>query len=251
MFQESNRWIVLGVALLLAACGTEQVGEGAADNTPGNTQDVGTETTDGDTQTDDASQNDTETTDTGTQTDDESADTSDAGTQTDDDSTDTSDAGTQTDDESTDTNDAGTQTDDESTDTSDTTDGSTDTDGDTEVEDEVHDLNGKWEGSYTCSQGFTRLTLQVTHDTGSNTLDAVFAFYADNSNPDVPTGRYTMLGSYNPETLSVVLDQGEWIEQPSGYVMVSLDGFINEEGTEIAGTVDNLGCTEFTVQRGN
>ena len=59
MFQESNRWIVLGVALLLAACGTEQVGEGAADNTPGNTQDVGTETTDGETQTDDASQNDT------------------------------------------------------------------------------------------------------------------------------------------------------------------------------------------------
>ena len=238
MFQESNRWIVLGVALLLAACGTEQAGEGAGDNTTGNTQDVGTDTTNGDTQTDEPSQDDTDSTDAGTQTDDESTDTSDAGTQTDDESTDTSDAGTQTDDDSTDTSDNTDSEDDANTD-------------DTEVEDEGHDLNGKWEGSYTCSQGFTRLTLQVTHDTGSNTLDAVFAFYADNSNPDVPTGRYTMLGSYSPDTLSVVLEQGEWIEQPSGYVMVSLDGFINEEGTAIAGTVDNLGCTEFTVERGN
>ena len=60
-----------------------------------------------------------------------------------------------------------------------------------------------------------------------------------------------MTGSYDPDSGNVDLNEDAWIEQPTGYVMVSLDGFINEEGTSITGTVDNFGCTEFTVVRGN
>ena len=90
----------------------------------------------------------------------------------------------------------------------------------------------------------------MTHDTGTNSLEAIFAFYADDSNPDVPTGRYTMTGSFNPDGNVVDLNVGEWIEQLGGYVMVPLDGTLNAEGNTITGTVDNPGCTEFTVQRG-
>ncbi|MBT6175899.1 MAG: hypothetical protein HOI23_01540 [Deltaproteobacteria bacterium] len=265
MLLESKRWFVLCLAMALAACGSEGTGEGdsgdssetteaVGDNTATDTNSTGGEpendpdSTESDTQTDDES-----TDDAGTQTDDESTD--DAGTQTDDESTD--DAGTQTDDESTD--DAGTQTDDDSGDIDanpDTSDETTPDDtGDTDSEDDSeytgHDLNGKWEGSYTCSQGFTRLTLQVVHNMDGHGLEAVFAFYADDSNPEVPTGRYTMIGSYEPASGNVDLNELEWIEQPGGYVMVSLDGFINDEGTSITGTVDNSGCTEFTVVRGN
>ena len=282
MFQNLNRWLVLCLALVVVGCGTQ--GDGAADvESPADgTGDVGAPTAT-DEQADDPSQSDTDTSDAGTQTGDETTDTSDAGTQTDDESTDTNDAGTQTDDESTDTSDAGTQTDDESTDTSDagtqtddettdtndagtqTDDASTDSDSNTDDasdaaddttptdtdEEDTYDLNDKWEGSYTCTQGFTRLTLQMTHDTGTNSLDAIFAFYADDSNPDVPTGRYTMTGTFDPNSRAVDLDIGEWIEQPGGYVMVPLDGTLNEEGTTIDETVGNLGCTDFTVMRGN
>ena len=248
MLLESKHWFVLCLAMALAACGSEGTGEGDAGDTSETTEAVGdttaTETTDTDS-TGDESENDTGTSDAGTQTDDES--TSDAGTQTDDEST--SDAGTQTDDESTDTEET---TDDTTPDDTTDTDTETGTDTDTDTDEEVagHDLNGKWEGSYTCSQGFTRLTLQVAHNLESHWLDAVFAFYADNTNPDVPTGRYSMVGSYDPDTQRVILDQATWIEQPTGYVMVSLDGYINEEGGLITGTVDNSGCSEFTVVRG-
>ena len=243
----------------LVACGTDGAGEGVAADTTNSSEDVSSETSGGESENDadstesDAQTDDESTDDTGTQTDDESTD--DAETQTDDESTD--DAGTQTDDESTD--DAGTQTDDDSDDIDndpDTSDETTPADtGDTDSEDDSeytgHDLNGKWEGSYTCSQGFTRLTLQVVHNMDGHGLEAVFAFYADDSNPEVPTGRYTMIGSYEPASGNVDLNELEWIEQPGGYVMVSLDGFINDEGTSITGTVDNSGCTEFTVLRGN
>jgi hypothetical protein len=259
MLQESYRWIAVCFMAALVACGTDGAGEGVAADTTNSSEDVSSETSGGESENDadssesDAQTDDESTDDAGTQTDDESTD--DAGTQTDDESTD--DAGTQTDDESTD--DAGTQTDDDSGDIDnnpDTSDETTPDDtGDTDSEDDPeytgHDLNGKWEGSYTCSQGFTRLTLQVVHNMDGHGLEAVFAFYADDSNPEVPTGRYTMIGSYEPASGNVDLNESEWIEQPGGYVMVSLDGFINDGGTSITGSVDNSGCTEFTVVRGN
>jgi hypothetical protein len=223
MLQESKYLQVLCLAILLAACAGEGPGEGGLDTELSATEEAGDNT-----ETDD-------TTDTDTELEDDS-------------DTETDDAGTQTDDESTD------DADDETDTTDDTTPGDADdTEPSDDPEDEYtgHDLNGKWEGSYTCSQGFTRLTLQVTHNFESHWLDAVFAFYADDSNPDVPTGRYSMIGSYDPDSGNVDLNEAAWIEQPGGYVMVSLDGFINEESTSITGTVDNFGCTVFTVVRGN
>ena len=257
--QRRYGWVGLALILILTACGTDEgtgtIGAGtvAADDTEqADTTDTSSGTSEAGTQTDD----DTGTSEAGTQTDDDTG-TSEAGTQTDDatsdDDTGTSDGDTQTDDATSDddtgTSDGDTQTDDDT--------GNTDVDPDTDTETDTgdgdttgYDLNGKWEGSYTCSQGFTRVTLQIVHESETNTLDTVFAFFADDSNPDVPTGRFTMDGSYTPDTQAVELLEDAWIEQPGGYVMISLSGTLDPEANVISGTVLESGCSTFSVARG-
>lgn len=58
---------------------------------------------------------------------------------------------------------------------------------------------GPWVGTYVCSQGLTGLTLSIAEATPTPTqARALFHFYADPSNPRVPTGCFTMTGQYDP-----------------------------------------------------
>jgi hypothetical protein len=110
-------------------------------------------------------------------------------------------------------------------------------------------LTGIWTGSYVCSQGQTglRLVIQATPD---GTLTATFNFYALPGNPGVPSGSFTMTGSYS--AAGVDLTQDQWISQPAGWEMVDLSsGPPIQNGTVLAGSVITPGCSTFTVTRGS
>jgi hypothetical protein len=110
-------------------------------------------------------------------------------------------------------------------------------------------LTGTWTGSYVCSQGETglRLVIQAVPD---GTLTATFNFYAVPDNPGVPSGSFTMTGTYSAAGVALTHDQ--WISQPAGYEMVDLSsGPPIQDGTVLAGSVTTPGCSTFTVTRGN
>jgi len=110
-------------------------------------------------------------------------------------------------------------------------------------------LTGTWTGSYACAQGKTglRLAMQAAPD---GTLTAVFNFYAVPDNPGVPSGSFTMTGTYS--AVGVDLTHSHWISQPPGYLMVDLTaGPPSEGGTLLSGNVTGPvpGCTIFIVTK--
>lgn len=109
-------------------------------------------------------------------------------------------------------------------------------------------LTGTWTGSYVCSQGETGLSL-VIQATPDGTLTATFSFYAVPDNPGVPSGSYTMTGTYSAAGVNLTPDQ--WISQPPGWEMVGLSsGPPVQDGTVLDGNVTTPGCSTFTVTRG-
>jgi hypothetical protein len=109
-------------------------------------------------------------------------------------------------------------------------------------------LTGTWTGSYICSQGETGLSL-VIQAAPAGTLTATFNFYAVPDNPGVPSGSFTMTGTYSAAGMNLTPDQ--WISQPPGWEMVGLSsGPPTEGGTVLAGDVTTPGCSTFTVTRG-
>lgn len=106
-------------------------------------------------------------------------------------------------------------------------------------------LSGTWEGSYTCSQGPTGLTLNL-----SSLADSVTGTVAFHPLPGKtgPTGSYTVSGSYDKRKL--VLKSGEWIERPEGYSMVdiAIDSMDEVKGV-MAGKILFQGCGKMSAQR--
>jgi outer membrane protein OmpA-like peptidoglycan-associated protein len=112
---------------------------------------------------------------------------------------------------------------------------------------------GQWVGTYTCGQGLTGLTLTVAEATPTS-ASALFHFYADPSNPRVPTGCFTMDGSYDPADGHLRLTGQDWLLRPSGYQLVSFDGSVDAEGKQFEGIVTGQraplrGCTMFHLAR--
>ena len=112
-------------------------------------------------------------------------------------------------------------------------------------------LTGTWTGSYTCPQGQGKTGLRlVIHAAPDGTLTATVDFYAIPGNPGVPSGSFTMTGTYS--TAGLDLRPGHWISRPPGYSMVSLNAGPPAKGdTVLNGNVSHLGCTTFTVTRSN
>ncbi|MFB5086075.1 hypothetical protein PGC35_02455 [Psychrobacillus sp. PGGUH221] len=78
-----------------------------------------------------------------------------------------------------------------------------------------------WEGTYTANQGETRLTLTVKEET------VEFAFGPTLTNPKVPEGKFIMFFEYDKVTGALSLEQGKWIQKPSGYIMLDLVGSVS------------------------
>lgn len=107
---------------------------------------------------------------------------------------------------------------------------------------------GVWEGTYTCAQGLTGITLTISQ-ASPDRAQALFHFYADPRNPRVPTGCFSMAGSYQPDRNELRLVGKDWIMRPSGYVTVDFDGTIDALGSRFTGTVKGSGCTTFDLTR--
>jgi len=118
----------------------------------------------------------------------------------------------------------------------------------------AQDVSGVWEGSYVCSQGPTklRLTINSTGAADGSDVTALFEFSALPSNPAVRSGSFNMTGTIQGNGL-LDLIPGQWVQQPSGYVGVSLASTVSRSPqgtvTVINGTVRGSGCTNFSVSR--
>lgn len=108
---------------------------------------------------------------------------------------------------------------------------------------------GPWVGTYVCAQGLTGLTLSITEATPTQAR-ALFHFYADPRNPRVPTGCFTMSGTYEPSTGRLQLKGGDWLLRPAGYHVVSFDGHVDAAGRRFTGKVGGASaCKQFDLAR--
>lgn len=118
-----------------------------------------------------------------------------------------------------------------------------------ETADPAASLTGSWEGSYQCSQGPTGLTLTID-DRGDGQLAANFAYHPLPENPDVATGRYSMVGT-STDAGALSLQGDQWIEQGGDYAMVGVDADSGSrtDPEHLEGTVVGEGCSTFAVDR--
>lgn len=112
------------------------------------------------------------------------------------------------------------------------------------------DLNGPWQGYYTCLQGDTAVELTLVHDPLSGALSAEFAFGPSPENPDVPAGRFALQGVFDPLFMAATLTPDRWIERPEGYGMVGVEAFYDPFGDRLDGWLDDPNCSDFAVTRG-
>lgn len=109
-------------------------------------------------------------------------------------------------------------------------------------------VGGTWQGTYTCNQGNTALTLTIS-PVDKERVSALFAFEAAPDNPGVPSGCFEMTGRFDARSGSLHLEPSHWVRRPGGYIMVGLDGQVRGNGSQLAGTVDGPGCTTFRLAR--
>jgi hypothetical protein len=108
------------------------------------------------------------------------------------------------------------------------------------------EIAGAWTGTYVCRQGKTGLHLTIETLAGGR-LSGKFVFYPVPENSGVPNGSFTMTGVFTGH--HVVLDGGEWIQQPENYETVGLSGDVSADGSIFEGRVDNPGCDGFRLRR--
>ncbi len=106
-------------------------------------------------------------------------------------------------------------------------------------------LRGVWDGTYTCNQGLTAVTLIVEPD--GEQWSGLFSFGPDKRNKDVPEGLYELTITDQSGDISFI--GGDWVTQPEGYVTVDLHGRMSDDMTTISGQVDFDGCQSFEVTR--
>lgn len=120
-------------------------------------------------------------------------------------------------------------------------------------ESNLNEFMGTYRGSYYANQGHTGLTLKVYMDE-NNDYKAEFYFYSVPENPSVPSGKYLCDVSYNNSNDTFYVKGTEWIEKPSTYVFVDLEGVY--ENKTYVGTVYSTGSSrtfsfDLTKQEGD
>ncbi|WP_152012190.1 MULTISPECIES: hypothetical protein [unclassified Bosea (in: a-proteobacteria)] len=112
-------------------------------------------------------------------------------------------------------------------------------------------LTGNWQGTYTCAQGKTGLTLTIDRQEGS-TFSGVFQFYPLRENITVPEGCFTVSGRIRSGGAFDIAGSA-WIKRPAGYITVDLHGRVGQGGTNMSGTVETPGygrlCSRFDLTR--
>lgn len=107
---------------------------------------------------------------------------------------------------------------------------------------------GSWAGNYTCMQGYTGGTLQITSLHGEN-FDGVFRFYPTPKNPYVPKGSYRVYGQYDRDSQRILINPGKWLDRPAGYYnTIMIGSFDPVERTFSAYFQGIMGCTSFEAR---
>jgi hypothetical protein len=108
-------------------------------------------------------------------------------------------------------------------------------------------LVGTWVGSYTCAQGLTGLSLQISPGQGGS-VPILLDFYPVPANPTVPQGSARFSGALSTTT-TVELTPVSWIKHPAGWYMVNLAGSLSPAGGKtLSGSV--IGCSSsFSLSR--
>jgi len=107
-------------------------------------------------------------------------------------------------------------------------------------------FSGRWIGTYICGQGITGLTLNIA--TTSSKMKALFNFYPIPQNHNSKSGSYTLTGQFFTDG-SFRLKPNRWINRPSGYIMVGMEGKINLERNELVGVITYGNCSNFRLQK--
>ena len=105
----------------------------------------------------------------------------------------------------------------------------------------LEELEGTYKGSYFPGQGETGLTLTVYKEGEQH--KAIFDFYNLPGRTNSKSGKYYMNVTYNEETKTYTFTSYEWIEKPSTYAFVNLEGTLN--GDVLSGERP----TKFSVTR--
>ena len=103
-------------------------------------------------------------------------------------------------------------------------------------------IDGLWSGSYSCgSGGKSKLKLEVAEEQGK--LSATFSFDAQGT-----TGSYKLTGRLRPDN-SFTLAPRQWIERPTGFTALAMEGALNPNGRMIEGRVSPCLSGAFTATR--
>lgn len=106
-------------------------------------------------------------------------------------------------------------------------------------------LSGSWEGEYRCGQGKTSLT--VTLEPGGSGWTGQFAFGPHAENRNIPSGSFKLSARMDGD--DVVFKPGSWIDRPSGYGTVGLEGRLSSSLKTITGKVTSSACGPFSLTR--
>ena len=97
-------------------------------------------------------------------------------------------------------------------------------------------MKGTWKGTYVANQGQTKLVLKINAISKDCYLTSgTFNFSATPTNPNVPSGSYTLKGGYDKSTGKIALYGKKWIKRPNGYNFVNLDIVVNLEEKKLDG----------------
>jgi hypothetical protein len=105
-----------------------------------------------------------------------------------------------------------------------------------------NEFEGTYEGWYYANQGQTGLTLTIKDGEG------VFEFYNMPGKSNAANGSYTVTVKENEEN-NYRIDGVEWIEKPSTYSFVYLDGVLDED--KYTGNVNGNRSWEFVLTKNN
>lgn len=104
-------------------------------------------------------------------------------------------------------------------------------------------LSGVWQGSYTCGQGLTGLTVKLQGNHNGE-VTGLFEFYPLPQNPNIPVGAFTVSGKYFTNN-QIILSPLNWVKKPQSYTLVSLNG--KATSTHFNGVIPECGNNSFNL----
>ena len=115
---------------------------------------------------------------------------------------------------------------------------------------EHNNIEKVYSGTYMTGWGVTCLDLEITYcDPNTGNLEAIFSFYPHEHNPNIPTGKFSMLGTiifeYPDGRLKIYLKGYEWLVAPKDNVsMIEFFATINSSQDHLTSDSYQINLTE-------